>query len=243
METFKIEILLLDDEEASLEYSRQVIAGLVPDSMIHTARTVEQALQILQTVQIRLAFLDIELTRSDGFTFCQYIHREYPRIKVAILTGHVELGAKSYDYEPFDFLVKPVDVLRVERTLRRFQQAQPSPDPARIAIDTGSGLVLLNAKDILYISKSGNCCQVHCLGGQEHRVSCTLDKLESMLDGQGFFRTHQSFLVPVEHIQQVRSTKFGNSYEVCLDQGSVIPVSRSKYSQLKDFLLYRSLRL
>lgn len=243
MHTVTAEVLLLDDEMDSLELSRQAIARYVPESSIHTAVTVEEALDVLKSVPIRLAFLDVELKTSDGFTFCQYIHREYPEVVVVILTGHVDYGAKSYDYEPFDFLVKPVDPLRLERTFTRFSRLQKEQESSRLVIETSTGFVLLNTQEILYISKSGNFCQIHCVDGQTHRVSYPLDKLESMLEGQGFFRTYQSCLVPVAKIRQVRSTAFGASYEAVLDDGSVVPVSRQKYPKLKEFLLRQSMRL
>ncbi len=243
MQNIATEVLLLDDEETSLELSRQAIARYVPEESIHLAGTVEEAMDILKKEQIGLAFLDIELKSGDGFTLCQYVHREYPAVKVVFLTGHVDFGAKSYDFEPFDFLVKPVDILRLERTFSRFAQRQKENAASRVVIETNTGFAMLNAEDILYIEKSGNVCQMHCTTGQVHRVTYTLDKLENILDGRGFFRTHQSYLVPVARIQQVRATKFGTSYEACLDGGGVVPVSRSKYAKLKEFILQRSMRL
>ena len=76
-----------------------------------------------------------------------------------------------------------------------------------------------------------------------HRVAYTLDKLEILLEGKGFFRTYQSYLVPVARIRQVKSTAFGTSYEALLDNGTVIPVSRNKYAKLKEFILQHSMRL
>lgn len=243
MQSVMTQVLLLDDEQAPLELSRRAIARHVPEDAIHTAGTVEEAMDILAAKPIGLAFLDVELKSGDGFTLCQYIHRQYPAVTVVFLTGHVDFGAKSYDYEPFDFLVKPVDALRLERTFSRFLQMQKEKDGGRLMIETNAGFVLLETSDVLYISKRGNNCHVHCLSGQEHRVSCTLDKLEGMLEGKGFFRTHQSFLVPIARIRQVRATRFGNSYEACLDGDTTVPVSRNKYAPLKEFLLRGSVHL
>ncbi len=243
MEMLRTEVLLLDDEKDALAFSRQAIARYVPEEMISCAGTVEEALQILHDKPVELAFLDIELTHSDGFTLCQHIHREYPAVKVVILTGHVDLGAQSYDYEPFDFLTKPVDVLRLERTFRRFREQRSKCPPERMVIEANNGLVVLAPEDILYISRGANTCQIHCTDGQEHRVACALDKLERMLAGHDFFRTHQSFLVPVARIRQMRAAKFGNSYEAVLDDGTAVPVSRNKYAKLKEYILHRSMRL
>lgn len=239
----EIGVLLLDDEPGSLAFSSQAISRFVRPETIYCAQTVEEALEILQTKDISLAFLDVELTHSSGFALCTYIHREYPKVAVVILTGHVDLGAASYDYEAFDFLTKPVDVLRMERTFERFckrQSAAPSP---RVMIEAGPGFILVDPNEIRYIVKDGSACQVHCIHGEQYRVNYSLDRLEAMLAGYDFFRTHQSYLIPISRIQQVQGAKFGNTYEARLDDGSTVPVSRNKYAKLKEYIMRRNTRL
>lgn len=243
MQKFHIEILLLDDEEAPLEYSRRTIAQYVGEERIHTAQTVEEALAVLKQYRIGMAFLDVELKAGDGFSLCNYIHREYPAVKVVILTGHVDLGAKSYDYEPFDFLVKPLDLLRLEKTFLRYQRRTNEGNAARLAIETSAGVILLKPEQVVCISKNKNICLVHCEDGQEYKANYSMDKLQEMLEGYGFFRTYQSYLVPVDRIRQLQSSKFGSSYEAYLDDGTVVPVSCGKYAKLKEFIMQRSLRL
>jgi two-component system LytT family response regulator len=238
-----IEVLLLDDEPDSLVLSRQAIARYTLMKSIHCAQTVEEALQILQAHPVQLAFLDVELSHSSGFALCEHMHRQYPSVAVVILTGHVDLGAKSYDYEPFDFLTKPVDVLRMERTFERFSERQAAAHSPRIMIETNAGFVLLNPNDICYIVKNGSTCEVHCLRGEQYRVTYTLDRLEAMLANYNFFRTHQSFLVPVARILQVKGTKFGNTYEARLDDGTTVPVSRNQYAKLKESMMMQCMRV
>ena len=90
-----IEVLLLDDEQDSLAFSQQAIARFVPMESIHCAQTVEEALEVLQSKPVQLAFLDVELTHSNGFALCEYMHRQYPGVAVVILTGHVDLGGQE----------------------------------------------------------------------------------------------------------------------------------------------------
>ena len=80
MQTVAAEILLLDDEAPSLEFSRQAIARYVPETSIHTASTVEEAMDILRTRRIDLGFLDVMLRSSDGFTSVSYTHLTLPTI-------------------------------------------------------------------------------------------------------------------------------------------------------------------
>lgn len=241
----KLDILLLDDEEDSLYLSREAIANYVSKEHIHCAKTVEEAIAVLKNQTIQLAFLDIELTHGNGFTLTEYIHRNYPSVVVVILTGHVDLGARSYDYEPLDFLTKPVDVLRMERTFERYEESRTKQrGPSfRIMIETGSGFALLDPGDIQYISKEQYYVEIHCQNENTYKVNYSLDRLEAMFAGLDFFRMHQSYLVPAARIVRVQSARFGNSYEAILDDGTFLPVSRAKYAKLKEYISARSLRL
>lgn len=239
-----LDILLLDDEEDSLYLSREAIANYVSEEHIHCAKTVEEAIAVLKNQTIQLAFLDIELTHGNGFTLTEYIHRNYPSVAVVILTGHVDLGAKSYDYEPLDFLTKPVDVLRMERTFQRYEESQKKQQGlSRIMIETGSGFALLDPGDIQYISKERYYVEIHCRNENTYKVNYSLDRLEAMFAGFDFFRMHQSYLVPAARIVRVQSARFGNSYEAILDDGTFLPVSRAKYAKLKEYISAQSLRL
>ena len=37
------------------------------------------------------------------------------------LTGHADFALESYDYEPVDYLIKPVDLSRLARTFERLE--------------------------------------------------------------------------------------------------------------------------
>lgn len=244
MEREELNVLLLDDEEASMYLSREAIENFVPAEQIHCARTVEEAMAVLKSQTVHMAFLDVELTHSDGFAFTGFIHRNYPSVAVVILTGHVDFGAKSYDYEPMDFLVKPVDVLRMERTFQRYEAAHKKAEhPSRIMIETGAGFTLLDPNDIQYVTKERYSIEVRCRDGKAYKVGYSLDRLEAMLSDFGFFRTHQSYLVQVAGIASVQPARFGKSYEARLADGTFIPVSRTKYAKLREYMGMRAVKL
>ena len=152
MSVFPIHVLLLDDEPASLEASGRKIAMYVPEDHIHMARTAMEAMQMLKTQPIALAFLDVEMPETNGFSVAEFLHTSYPEVRYVFLTGHAEMGAKSYDYEPLDFLCKPLDVVRLQKTFERFERTvQTPPSHSKIAVATASGFVLMDPADILYL--------------------------------------------------------------------------------------------
>lgn len=232
-----IRVLIVDDDPISLEQSRQKIARCAENGQLFTAQNAEEVLAVLERTPIDLAFVDVEMPDTDGFTVVEYLRRRQPQAKYVFLTGHSELGAKSYDYEPLDFLCKPVDALRLRRTFDRFARSRGGHRPAgeQVAVEGANGFVLISPADILYIARENRKTVIHCLR-ENHTVKYSLDELETIFSDFGLFRLHQSYLVPLERIASVRRAEFGKTYSAALTDGTQIPVSREKYGALRDYL-------
>ena len=64
-----------------------------------------------------------------------------------------------------------------------------------------------------------------------------MKNLEILFSSFNFYRPHQSFLVPIKQIKAIYPDKYTRSYTIELsDSKTNIPVSRNKYSRLKEIL-------
>lgn len=234
-----ITVLIVDDDENSLRLSRAAMEHLVDSNRIHCAQTAAETIDVLEHQKIDLVFLDIDMPDTSGFSIADYIRQSQPQVKYVFLTGYVDFAARSYDYEPLDFLTKPIDLMRLRKTLERYEaRDQQGKDYSRerIAVDTSVGFVLLSPSEISYISKELRVVKLHCLNGEEYVVRHSLDELEAIFSDFGFFRIHQSNLVPLSNIISVRPSRFGKTYEAVLSDQTCLPVSRDKYQKLRSFL-------
>jgi DNA-binding LytR/AlgR family response regulator len=236
-----ISVLIVDDEPDALMNSKRKIENVFGHDIV-CVEDASSVVKLLSEKTIDLAFLDIEMPSSDGFSIVEYIHKKYPDIEVVFLTGHVDMGAKSYEYEPLDFLVKPVDVIRLEKTLDKWERRKGKNKSDKIAVKLEQGFSLIDPDDILYIAKEKRQVRIHCKGMKAYSVRYSMDSLEAMFAEYRFLRTHQSFLVPMDKIQGVEPTAFGKTYEVVLTDGIKVPVSREKYSKLKDSFVNYGIR-
>ncbi len=235
-----LQVLIVDDDETSLRVSRAAMEQLVDPAYILGARTAAETVRILSEKHVDLAFLDIDMPDTDGFSIADYIDQHCPEVRYIFLTGHADFAARSYDYEPLDFLVKPVDVIRLNKALERYEnQNPPSPDRSkeRIVMDTDEGFILLSPAEVAYVAKDLRQIKVHCLDGRSYVVRrSSLDEMEEFFSGCSFFRIHQSYLVPLSNIVSIRPAKFGRAYEAVLNGQICLPVSRNKYLQLRSYL-------
>ena len=92
----KHQVLFVDDDQAFLEAITELY-GILGDQTweIHRAATADQALAALQQKTIDLVVLDIGMPVLDGMQLLTLIHRRYPEVKKAILTGSAVAGNRE----------------------------------------------------------------------------------------------------------------------------------------------------
>ena len=229
-------ILLVDDQPDAAQASIEALANFVPRDQILYATTAAQAIQILDSTPLAAAFLDIDMPDTKNFSLAQYIDQKHKGLPYVFLTGYANFAAESYDYEPLDFLTKPIDVVRLEKTFARLIQKKEEAPSGKIAIRTKNDYILVDPQEISYIVRNQRKSQIVCLDGKTLSVSSTIEELELIFEDYNFFRCHKSYLIPCDRIVQVRSGQYGRTYEAVLTDGSVIPISRNRYPALRDKL-------
>ncbi|HSD70138.1 MAG TPA: LytTR family DNA-binding domain-containing protein [Woeseiaceae bacterium] len=118
---------------------------------------------------------------------------------------------------------------------RKIGQERPPPVPlqGRLVVQTGTGESVLRLADIDYIAASRNYLVVH-VGEREYLLRDTINNLEERLRGEAFLRTHRSFIVNIDRIQEIRPADSG--HRIRLSNGPEIPLSRSYRERVKALL-------
>lgn len=194
----------------------------------------------LQNNDIDLLFLDIEMGQIHGIELARHIKSIYPNILVIFVTGHTEFALEGYEVYPVDFLIKPINTPRLERALNKVKEIKSSrliKNNYKIGINVDSGIKMVNISDILYIEKQGRKVSIICKNNEIIYSKESMKNLEVLFSSFDFYRPHQSFLVPIKQIKSIYPDKYTRSYVIQLfDSNTNIPVSRNKYSKLKELL-------
>ncbi len=84
----KFHVLFVDDSLAFLEAFSELCSIFSNRTWeVHSAPTADRALAILQDQPIDLAVLDIGMPMIDGIQLLGIVHRRYPGLKIAVMTG------------------------------------------------------------------------------------------------------------------------------------------------------------
>ncbi len=116
----RFKVLLVDDEKEFVESlsERLQLRNLDAD----VAYDGEEALQALaEGKEPDVMVLDLRMPGIDGIEVLRKVRRDYPQMRVVILTGHGtqkdELEAKQLG--AFEYMEKPVEIEQLDSTLRR----------------------------------------------------------------------------------------------------------------------------
>jgi LytTr DNA-binding domain len=131
-----------------------------------------------------------------------------------------------------------IAIVLIVSAYQHFRRVRQRPTPSvplqgRLVVQTGTGESIVRLADIDYVSASRNYLVVH-VGEKEFLLRDTINNLEKRLSGEAFLRTHRSFIVNVDRIQEIRTADSG--YRIRLKNGPEIPLSRSYREPVKAAL-------
>jgi DNA-binding NtrC family response regulator len=108
---------ILDDDPAQLEMLSDLISSMGYEA-IPTADP-EQALRLVRSGKCRLVLADVHMPSMDGYEFLDLALRGDPGAHVIVMTGDytLESALEAIRRGAADFLPKPIDRLRLKRTL------------------------------------------------------------------------------------------------------------------------------
>ncbi|PKU23073.1 two-component system response regulator BtsR [Telmatospirillum siberiense] len=225
-----IKVLIVDDEPRA----RAELACLLrdaPDIEIQgeCANAVE-AIGAINRAPPDVVFLDIQMPLISGLEMLAMLDpARMPRI--VFLTAYDEYAVQAFEEHAFDYLLKPTDPARLEKTLERLRRDQAPQDVTALA---GNGqlrqipcsglnsIFLMRLDEIEFVASRLGGIFIIGADGQERFTELTLRTLE---DKTSLFRCHRQHLVNTERIKEIRFVENGLA-EIRTLADQTVPVSR-----------------
>lgn len=237
-----IKIAVIDDEARARETIIQILSlSEIDFQVVGEATDIESGYELIQNKTPDIVLLDINLTNGTGFD----ILRKLPEVnfKVIFITAHEEYAVKAFKFSAIDYILKPVvagELFRaVEKAVKEIQKEDTELKLSallanidtikKIVLKTAESIHIVNISNILRCEADVNYTTFYLLNEEKLLVSKTLKEFAELLQPAGFFRTHQSHLVNLDHV--IRYDKTEGGHLVMADE-SIVPVSSRK----KDLL-------
>lgn len=157
------------------------------------------------SVSFDLIFLDIFMEGILGMEAARGIRRYAPRVPIVFLTTTPDYALESYDVRAFGYLVKPLDSKKAAILLERFLREEYDGRRKTLLLQEGGKGHRIAYREIESIESRRNVLLVRLESGEEHRVYARLDEVARELEGHGFLRCHQSYIVNMEQVRSADS--------------------------------------
>ena len=240
-----VRCIAIDDEPLALRHIKSYIERTEQLELVATCRSAIEAQKVLESEQVDLIFVDINMPDMTGLEFVRSLTSSH---YIVFTTAHSEYALEGFKLNAIDYLLKPftydefmkasqkaislVDLVErchaAESTIAK-NEAE-SADKEFISVKADYKTQLVKIADIVYLESAGEYVRLHIEGSSTITTLFRLKNMETALPSDRFMRVHRSYIVNLKHVTGYARGK------VSLDNGDSVPVSVNYRDSFRDFV-------
>lgn len=192
---------------------------------------------------ISLLILDIQIPDMDGNEIAQHFRQHFPTSMLVFCSGVYLPTVKSFEPNPFRYLLKEYSNQRLEDELRVIiSELKANHAVPYIIGKRHNNIVKLEPDEIMYISVARKKSHIHInpkskVYDFEDNIMCDykMADLYKDLKNHNFVYAHNSYIVNLKYIKRITNV------ELELTNGELLSIARSKMPNLREsFVKYLS---
>ncbi len=241
--------VIVDDEEGARDVLSHLLSKYCQDIELIAAYTdLEKAVLGIKKLKPKLVFLDIEMPKYAGYEIANFFTGI--DFEIIFVTAYDNYAIKAFELAAIDYLLKPIDIARLQksctRVMERVSQKEHSvrlralesnlhPESSKkMVIKVKGHEKIFSIDEIVAIEAKEAYSYIHLVSEERHMVSKNLKHFERLLeDNTSFFRTHKSWMVNLEHLENRTIL----APEVKMKGGLVAKLSKYKKAEFKSKLI------
>ncbi len=222
---------VLDDERMAVESLVHQLKALLPTVNVVGFRMAEEFIEWAKQNEPQIVFLDMEMPSAFGLELAKELKDVVGNIVFA--TAHPQYSLEAFETTAVDFMLKPVNSVRLEQCLSKINDLQPTRIPmgGELRIPIKGGFDFIHHRDILYLKGQRNYTEIFFTNQKSHLVARTLKSFMDELGGS-FMRVHKSVAINANRLEKV---EWAAKPKVLLDDGTVLDASKVRLNELGYF--------
>jgi two-component system LytT family response regulator len=234
----KIRTLIVDDEPPARRNVALLLQRDPEIDIIGECGSGSDALTSIRNLAPELVFLDVQMPEGDGFDVVEMLGKQLPAA-IIFVTAYDQYAVRAFEAGALDYLLKPFDNARFERTLARGKErialSRLAPQKTeRLMIKSAGEVSFVRVSEIDWIEADDYYACLH-IGPRNHLLRRSLAELEQDLRDANFCRIHRSAIVNIDRITTLKLNADGE-YNVLLENGSELRLSRRHRRDLQSRL-------
>ena len=200
--------IIVDDNKMARAATKQLIAQVDFLNLVQECSSPIDAFNYLKKEKVDLIFLDIEMPEMSGIELVKNLDH-HPLI--ILITAKKEYAVEAFELDVVDYIIKPINLARFLLAVDRVKEIFDNKDHKIEANETEKDYIFVRSdavltkvkiKEITYIQAMGDYVNIFT-ADKRHTVHITLKSIEEKLPKQLFYRLHRSYLIAVNHIDNV----------------------------------------
>lgn len=244
-----VRVLVVDDEPPARDRLRALLRAHPDVEIVGEAGDGEEALAKIAELRPDLVFLDIELPELDGLSVAESIPPGGPQVVFA--TAFDQHALRAFELAAVDYLLKPIDKVRLAGALDRARKhagpsqaadlaraliARLSPAGRKMAVRCGAKFVVFDVERVAAVLAEDHYATI-LVDGRDLLAEEPLDRLLTRLADPRFLRVHRSAIVNVDFIGELQHEGDRKYVAVLSDARKTrVPISRDRLQDVKDRL-------
>jgi two-component system LytT family response regulator len=220
----KYKCIVVDDEPLARELITSHLVNFESFELINSFENALKAYTFLESNDVDLIFLDIEMPLLKGNDFLKKLKNP---AKVIFTTAYREYAVEGYELNVIDYLLKPITFDRFFVSIEKFKQLQtPKKQEEKVSekhifVSSGIKNIKIVFDEILYIESLKDYITIHLENKISYHLKFNISSFEKLLNDD-FVRIHRSFIINVKKLRSYTKNEIeidsieipiGNSYK------------------------------
>src|SRR5690606_32346081 len=206
--TKKTTCIIVDDEKMAREVITSHLSKMDRIEVVASCSNAIEAFNVINSQNIDLVFLDINMPEITGLSFAKSINKE---IRVIFTTAYREYAVDGFNLEAVDYLLKPISYERLYKSLNKYFDVYLKDENPKISefihqendymfVKADRKMVKIDFSEIVYVESLGDYLQIY-MHNNIITTRETISNIEAKLPANKFIRIHRSFIIALKQIQ------------------------------------------
>jgi len=206
--------IAIDDEELALELLEDNISKVPYLQLVAACSNPLEAMKVMQSEQIDLVILDIQMPGLTGLQFIQ--SQTAQQCMFILITAYEKYALEGYNLNVVDYLLKPVSLDRFIKACNKAWELHQLKSKPKAAPDNSTqdfffvnadySLVKVERSDIVWVEGLKDYLKIHLKSTTKAVVTrLSMKAIEEQLPPSQFIRIHRSHIVSIASITSVRA--------------------------------------
>jgi len=232
-----IRCIAIDDEPLAVKKIAGYIQKVPFLELVAECRSASEAMGIMDTTDIQLLFIDINMPDISGMEFVKSLTN---KPCVVFTTAYSEYAVEGFQVDAIDYLLKPItfsNFLKAANKVKNLieltannQKESFKTTTNHLFVKSEYKLFRIEFDDIKYIESQHEYIKIHLVNSTPVLTQLSLKSIEEQLPSDRFMRVHRSYIVNLAKISVIERNR------IVFDGKIYIPVSDQYKEKFQEYI-------